>query len=104
MTGISDLQTMFAPMDRSQESRGTSGVANQPSGKAGARGVDSSPVQDDQRVSVSSTAGALAQVSGSDDVRHEKVAQLRAAITGGTYSVASSEVANKLIDSMLGGR
>ena len=105
MTGISELQTMFGSIDRSQGSKGTSGVENQPSAKvSSARAFDSSPVQDDQTVSVSTTAGALAQVSGGDDVRNEKVAQLRAAIQSGTYNVSSSDVADKMIDSMLGGR
>lgn len=105
MTGISDLQTMFGSIDRSQGSKGASGAENQPSGRAAAgHGIDGSQVQDDQTVSVSSAAGALAQASDADDVRHDKVAQLQAAIQSGTYQVSSADVADKLIASMLGGR
>ncbi len=60
----------------------------------------------------SSTAAVSAQLSdvgrliqqnaGADDVRYEKVAAIQAAITGGTYSVPASAVADKLMDSMIG--
>jgi negative regulator of flagellin synthesis FlgM len=65
---------------------------------------NTSALDSDQTVKVSSTAGALAQITGQSDVRSEKVAQLQAAIAGGTYNVSSTDVANKLIESMLGGR
>ena len=104
MTGINDLQTMFGAIDRSQGGKGTSGAENQPSAHAAAaRGFNSSPVQDDQTVSLSSAAGSLAQVSGSDDVRHDKVAELQAAIQSGTYKVSAADVADKLMQSMLNG-
>jgi len=103
MTGINDLQTVFSSASKAGESRAAGPVENKPSAAA-AKGYNSSPVNDDQTVSVSTAAGALAQVSGQDDVRHERVAALQAAIQSGTYNVSSSAVADKLIDSMLGGR
>ena len=104
MTGINDLQTMFGAIDRSQGGKGTSGVENQPSARAAAaRGFNSSPVQDDQTVSLSSAAGSLVQISGGDDVRHEKVERLKAAIQSGTYEVSATDVADKLMQSMLNG-
>lgn len=66
--------------------------------------TNTSALDSDQTVKVSTTAGALAQITGQSDVRTEKVAQLQAAIASGTYNVSSSDVADKLIDSMLGGR
>jgi len=48
------------------------------------------------------TAGVVAQVlSGSDDVRTEKVAALRRSIATGMYSVLSSDIAAKLIGALL---
>lgn len=68
-------------------------------GKANTSALDS-----DQTVKVSTAAGALAQITGQSDVRTDKVAQLQAAIANGTYNVSSTDVADKLIESMLGGR
>jgi negative regulator of flagellin synthesis FlgM len=44
----------------------------------------------------------MLQAMGTSDVRLNKVASLQAAITAGSYSVSSEDVAGKLIDSMLG--
>jgi negative regulator of flagellin synthesis FlgM len=103
MTGISDLQTVFGSVGSSQQTTQT-GAAKGNAGEAAAKTYDGAAANDGQRVSVSSTAGALAQVSGESDVRQDKVAQLQAAISNGTYNVSSSDVADKLIASMQGGR
>jgi negative regulator of flagellin synthesis FlgM len=50
---------------------------------------------------VSSAAEMMAQVLSGSDVRTEKVAALQQAIVAGTYSVSSSDVAGKVIDSLL---
>ena len=50
-----------------------------------------------------SAAGAvLAKATAGSDVRTEKVAALQAAIASGTYHVSASDVADKLIGSLLG--
>ncbi len=51
---------------------------------------------------LSSTASVLSQaVSSTSDVRTEKVAALKAAISAGNYSVPAGAVADKLIDHLL---
>jgi len=54
----------------------------------------------DQAV-ISSTSGLLSQALSGSDVRLEKVLPLQAAISAGTYNVSSSDVADKLISSLL---
>jgi negative regulator of flagellin synthesis FlgM len=54
----------------------------------------------DQTV-LSSAAGAIAQALGGSDVRSEKVAALQQAIASGSYNVSSSDVAGKMIHSLL---
>lgn len=101
MTGISDLQTVFGALGGTQNTSRANG-AEARTATVSAAGVNTA-TGDDQKVSVSSTAGALAQVASGSDVRHEKVAQLQAAIASGTYSVSSGDIADKLISSMLNG-
>jgi negative regulator of flagellin synthesis FlgM len=56
------------------------------------------------QASLSTAGGLIAQaISGSNsDVRTDKVAALQQAIANGTYHVASSDVAGKIVDSLLG--
>lgn len=49
-----------------------------------------------------SLAGAmLSEASSGSDVRFDKVAALRQSIDAGTYSVPASDVASRLVDSLL---
>jgi negative regulator of flagellin synthesis FlgM len=41
-------------------------------------------------------------MAGDSDVRMNKVATIQAALAAGTYDVSASEVASKVVDSMLG--
>ena len=51
-----------------------------------------------------SSAGSLVSQSLNDDgVRMDKVDEIRAALTTGTYNIPASAVASKMVDSMLGG-
>lgn len=62
-------------------------------------------VQKTDQASLSATSNAIAQAlstPGADsDVRTEKIAALQQAIASGTYNVSSSDVADKLIQSLL---
>lgn len=50
---------------------------------------------------LSSAGGAIAQALAGSDVRSEKVAALQQTIASGTYNVSSSDVAGKMIQSLL---
>ncbi len=54
------------------------------------------------QASLSAAGGLVAQVSATSDVRTEKVAQLQAAIASGSYHVPAADVANKLVEHLLG--
>ncbi|HMG02742.1 MAG TPA: flagellar biosynthesis anti-sigma factor FlgM [Edaphobacter sp.] len=51
---------------------------------------------------LSPASAQIAQALGESDVRTEKVAALQKAIASGSYSVSSSDVADKLMQTMLG--
>lgn len=57
-------------------------------------------VQEDQ-ANLSSTGGIMAQALGISDARSAKVAALQQAIASGSYNVPSSDVAEKIISSLL---
>ncbi|RSL14876.1 FlgM family anti-sigma-28 factor [Edaphobacter aggregans] len=61
---------------------------------------DASTEQVDQ-AKLSLMGGLVSQALGGSDVRMDKVAKLQQAITSGSYSVSSSDVAEKMIDSLL---
>jgi negative regulator of flagellin synthesis FlgM len=50
---------------------------------------------------LSSTGGLVAQALEGSDIRSAKVASLQQAIAAGSYSVSSSDVAHKIIQSLL---
>jgi negative regulator of flagellin synthesis FlgM len=53
------------------------------------------------QTSLSSTGSLVAHALESSDVRSAKVASLQQAIAAGTYSVSSSDVADRIIQSLL---
>lgn len=53
------------------------------------------------QTSLSSTSGMIAHVLSGSDVRPEKVAALQQAIALGSYSISSSDLAGKMIQSLL---
>jgi negative regulator of flagellin synthesis FlgM len=53
------------------------------------------------QANLSSTGGLVAQALEGSDTRSAKVASLQQAIASGTYSVSSSDVADKIIRSLL---
>lgn len=58
-------------------------------------------LQDDE-ARLSSTSGLIAQALDASDVRTGKIQALQQAIASGTYNVSPSDVAEKMIDSLLG--
>jgi|SRR5215469_11253394 len=62
--------------------------------------ISSTSSRSDQ-ASLSVASNVIAQALSSDDVRVEKVAALQQAIASGTYNVSSSNIADKLIESLL---
>lgn len=63
--------------------------------------VQISSVEHADQTKLSSTGGLVAQALESSDIRSAKVASLQQAIAAGTYSVPSSDVADKIIQSLL---
>jgi negative regulator of flagellin synthesis FlgM len=53
------------------------------------------------QTNLSSTGGLVAQALETSDTRSAKVASLQQAIAAGSYSVSSSDVADKIIQSLL---
>jgi negative regulator of flagellin synthesis FlgM len=71
-----------------------------PSGETNESAVSSSNVQHADQTTLSATAGLVAQALEGSDTRSEKVASLQQAIAAGSYSVSSSDVADKIIQSL----
>ena len=85
---LQGLQQLFA----SQE------VTTRSSGKGTAAAAGGS---DADEATLSSAASAAAQAAPDSDVRMDKVTGVQKALAEGTYNVASSDVANRMISTML---
>jgi negative regulator of flagellin synthesis FlgM len=70
------------------------------SGEANESAISSSNMQHADETTLSATAALVAQSLNGSDVRSEKVASLQQAIAAGNYSVPSSAVADKIIQSL----
>jgi negative regulator of flagellin synthesis FlgM len=86
---LQGLQQLFASQEVAGNSSGRTASPESGSGSA-------------DEATLSSAASAAAQAAPDSDVRMEKVAQVQKALAEGTYSVASSDVANRMIETMLG--
>jgi negative regulator of flagellin synthesis FlgM len=65
-------------------------------------GLSTATVVHADQANLSSTGGLVAQALEGSDARAGKVAALQETIAAGSYSVSSSDVANKIIQSLLG--
>ena len=58
---------------------------------------------DSDRATLSTAGSEVAQASADGGARMDKVAQIQAALQGGTYNVPAHAVAAKMVDAMLAG-
>lgn len=65
------------------------------------RNAVAAPAKHTDQTNLSSAGGMIAHALEGSDVRTDKVAALQKAIASGSYNVSSSDVAGKMIDSML---
>lgn len=87
--GIGSLQpaiNLIAPSETKPAVQGEAPIAN---------------VEHADQTSLSSTGGLVSQALETSDIRAAKVASLQQAIGAGTYNVSSSDVADKIIQSLL---
>jgi negative regulator of flagellin synthesis FlgM len=75
--------------------------ANASPGETAGLAVSNSSVQHADQTTLSATSGLVALALEGSDARSEKVTSLQQTIAAGTYSVPSSAVADKIIQSLL---
>ncbi len=75
-------------------------AAATPQSRQAQRGAVTSDLAQDQ-ATVSNAGAEALQAAGDSGVRMEKVAAVQAALAAGSYGVAATDVAAKIIDSML---
>jgi negative regulator of flagellin synthesis FlgM len=98
-SGINSLQRTISPITPSDAKPAIQANA---SDQEADRSVEqtANPERVDQ-TNLSSTGGLVAQALEGSDTRSTKVASLQQAIAAGTYGVSSSDVADKIIQSLL---
>jgi negative regulator of flagellin synthesis FlgM len=99
-SGINSLQQTNTPIT-SPEAKPAAQASASDSGIKAVEGSDAG-VQHADQTNLSSTGGLVAQALETSDTRSAKVASLQQAIAAGSYSVSSSDVADKIIQSLLG--
>ncbi len=99
-SGINSLQQTINSIP-SSEAKPATPVSSVDSGSKETEGSIANVAQVDQ-TNLSFAGGLVAQALEGSDTRSAKVASLQQAIAAGNYSVSSSEVADKIIQSMLG--
>jgi negative regulator of flagellin synthesis FlgM len=94
--GIGDLQQNISAIPRA----GSTGPVQQKTSESAGSGVEAGSAGADQ-TNLSSIGGLVAQALTVPDTRTAKVAALQQTIAAGQYNVSSSDVAEKLLQSML---
>lgn len=97
MNGISSGNLLQTLMNQADSVSSAKAARSNPAGST----VTAGTMTAQDSAQVSTTASALLQTAGNDDVRAEKVQSIQAAINNGTYSVSSSAVADKLMQHLL---
>ena len=97
-SGINNLQTI-SPITSSEAKPAIQ--VNTPDHGANQGVKQSADLQRADRTNLSSTGGLVAQALEGSDTQSAKVASLQQAIAAGTYNVSSSNVAGKIIESLL---
>lgn len=95
--GIGSLQqalSSIAPTQPAAQATESTEVSQQ-------RKAAAAPAKQADQTSLSSAGGMIAHALEGSDVRTDKVAALQKAIASGSYNVSSSDVAGKMIDSLL---
>ena len=95
--GISNLQHLTGTVGAA--ATGISTETKRPSLSTGSNGASTLSGLD--QASLSSASALVGQALGGSDVRTATVSALQAAIASGSYHVSSSDVADKLITSLL---
>lgn len=94
--GIGDLKQALSAMVPVTKPQTT------PRADASVDGRSATPTETQtDEASLSKAGGLIAQIFGGSDVRTDKVAALQQSIGNGTYNVPSSEIAGKIIQSLL---
>jgi negative regulator of flagellin synthesis FlgM len=98
-SGINSLQQTINPIAPSEAKPAIQANASDRGAK---RSVEQTANQERvDQTNLSSAGGLVAQALEGSDTRSAKVASLQQAIASGTYSVSSSDVADKIIHSLL---
>jgi negative regulator of flagellin synthesis FlgM len=96
-SGVGSLQQEIVPISPSAAKTAIKVIAHD-----GAINVEpAANVQHADHTNLSSAGGLVAEALESPDTRSAKVASLQQAIAAGNYSVSSSDVADKIIQSLL---
>jgi flagellar biosynthesis anti-sigma factor FlgM len=98
MDGINSLHKMLGALQVNESKDVSSAAATRGSTNPGSIASTAASASVDH-ASLSAAGGLAADLS---DVRTTKVAELRQAISNGTYNVPASAVASKMVESMLG--
>jgi negative regulator of flagellin synthesis FlgM len=98
--GINNLQQSISPIAATEPKSVV--PANAPGTTANGSGETVGGAGRTDETNLSSTGSFVSQALEGSDVRSEKVASLQQAIDAGTYNVSSSDVADKIIQSLLG--
>lgn len=93
--GIGDRNQVFPAVSP------TSAAATQQAGSRTQTAEKKPAAGTQDEAKLSSTAGLVARALSTNDVRTAKVEALQKAIADGSYNVSSSDVAGKMIDSIL---
>jgi negative regulator of flagellin synthesis FlgM len=95
--GIGSLQQALSSMITTTAAKTSDATANAAVNEAKSEGA--SPAD---QTKLSAAGGIMAQALEGSDTRSAKVAALQQAIASGSYNVSSSDVADKMIQSLLG--